>query len=216
MPSASAIQAIVDAVPIVMQWPRLRDMHPSASARSAAVIRPARASSVKRQTSVPDPMSRPRNFPLSIGPPVTMIVGRSTLQAPMSCAGVVLSQPDSSTTPSSGLALIDSSTSIAMRLRKSMVVGRISGSPNDIVGNSTGNPPACQTPRFTASATSRRWALHGVSSDQLLAMPITGRPSNTSGPKPWFRIQDRWMNPCRPSGPNHCALRVIGRHLRAP
>jgi hypothetical protein len=30
MPSDSATQAIVDAVPMVMQWPLERDMHPSA------------------------------------------------------------------------------------------------------------------------------------------------------------------------------------------
>lgn len=38
-PSASATQAIVEAVPMVMQCPRLRDMQISASAQSAAVIR---------------------------------------------------------------------------------------------------------------------------------------------------------------------------------
>ncbi len=72
-----------------------------------------------------------------------------------------------------------------------MAVGRISVSPSEIVGNSSGKPPACHTPRATASATSRRCALHGVSSDQLLAMPMTGRPSKTSLEKPCERIQDR-------------------------
>jgi hypothetical protein len=46
-----------------------------------------------------------------------------------------------------------SSTSIAIRLRNSIVVGFISTSPSEIVGNSSGNPPADSTPRFTASAT---------------------------------------------------------------
>ena len=58
-----------------------------------------------------------------------------------------------------------------------MVVGRITGSPSDMVGKTSGNPPARQTPRLTASATRPRWALHGVTSDIELAMPITGRPS---------------------------------------
>ena len=40
MPSASTIDAIVDAVPIVMQWPAERDMHDSASTRSANFISP--------------------------------------------------------------------------------------------------------------------------------------------------------------------------------
>ena len=44
IPSASARHAIVEAVPIVMQWPGLRMMHPCSSAQSAPVIRPARSS----------------------------------------------------------------------------------------------------------------------------------------------------------------------------
>ncbi len=75
--------------------------------------------------------------------------GRSTLAAPMRSAGVVLSQPHSSTTPSIGLARMDSSTSMLMRLRKSIAVGRRLVSPLDITGNSTGNPPISQTPRLT-------------------------------------------------------------------
>jgi hypothetical protein len=34
-------------------------------------------------------------------------------------------------------------------------------SPSEMVGNSSGRPPACHTPRLTASATSRRWRWHG-------------------------------------------------------
>ena len=61
-----------------------------------------------------------------------------------------------------------------------MAVGRMLDSPSDITGNSSGKPPASQTPRLTCSARSRRCALQGVSSDQVLQMPMTGRPSNTS------------------------------------
>jgi hypothetical protein len=82
-----------------------------------------------------------------------MIAGTSAEAAPMSMAGVVLSHPDSSTTASSGYARMHSSTSMDMRLRKSMVVGFMSTSPSEIVGNSRGKPPALHTPRFTASAT---------------------------------------------------------------
>jgi hypothetical protein len=49
--------------------------------------------------------------------------------------------------------------------------------------------------------------LHGASSDQVVAMPMTGRPSKTSGVNPWLRIQDRWPIPARPVAPNHCLLR---------
>ena len=150
MPRVSARQAIVEAVPMVMQWPQDLAMPLSAITHSAWVIRPAASSASNFQTWVPEPTSPPRNLPLSIGPPVTMIAGRSALAAAISIAGVVLSQPDSSTTPSSGFARSNSSTSMAMRLRNSIAVGRISVSPSDIVGNSSGNPPASQTPRLTA------------------------------------------------------------------
>ena len=111
-PSASIMEAMVEAVPIVMQWPCERCMHDSASWNSSSVILPARRSSDIDQVLVPEPMSVPRYLPESIGPPETRIVGRSTLAAPISVAGVVLSQPASSTTPSSGLPRIDSSTSM--------------------------------------------------------------------------------------------------------
>jgi hypothetical protein len=108
------------------------------------------------------------------------MVGRSQEAAPISSAGVVLSHPISSTTPSIGLPRIDSSTSMLARLRKSMAVGRNRTSPNDSTGNSSGKPPASHTPRFTHSAISRKCALHGVSSDHVLQIPITGRPLNMS------------------------------------
>ena len=115
----------------------------------------------------------------SMGPPETTIVGIFTLQAPITSDGVVLSQPHSNTTPSTGLARMDSSTSMLTRLRYSMAVGLISVSPSDITGNSTGNPPASRMPRFTDSASSLKCALQGVSSDQVLQIPITGLPLNS-------------------------------------
>src|SRR5690242_12274086 len=101
--------AIVDAVPMVMQWPAERAMHDSASMKLMSVIFPARTSSLIDHRWVPDPISSPRNFPFSIGPPDTTIEGRSQLAAPIIRAGVVLSHPQSKTTPSIGFALIDSS-----------------------------------------------------------------------------------------------------------
>lgn len=44
-------------------------------------------------------------------------LGRSTLHAPITSEGIVLSQPHKRTTPSMGLARIDSSTSMLTRLR---------------------------------------------------------------------------------------------------
>ena len=50
MPSASTIDAIVDAVPIVMQWPAERDMHASTSSMSAGFISPVFSISVNFHT----------------------------------------------------------------------------------------------------------------------------------------------------------------------
>src|SRR5436190_18476250 len=192
--------AIVDAVPITMQVPVERDRHGSASMKACSVIRPALTSSLNFQTWL-TPMSAPWYFPFSIAPPDTTMAGRSQLAAPITSEGVVLSQPQSRTTPSIGLPRIDSSTSMATRLRNSIALGRMLVSPVDITGNSNGRPPASQTPRLTCSAIWRNCALQGVSSDQVLQMPMTGRPSKTSrgSPRP---SQLRWMNPSLSRLPN--------------
>src|SRR5215213_4069721 len=99
-----------------MQWPAERDIDASASMNCSTVMMPAFTSSLNFQTSVPEPMSCPQYLPLSIGPPDTTIAGTSQLAAPITSEGVVLSQPQSRTTPSIGLARIDSSTSMLTRL----------------------------------------------------------------------------------------------------
>ena len=71
--------------------------------------------------------------------------------APINCAGTVLSQPPINTTASIGWARIISSVSMAMRLRKYMLVGCAKLSCTETVGNSTGRPPWSITPRFTAA-----------------------------------------------------------------
>ena len=184
IPSDSAIEAMVDAVPITMQWPLEREMQSSISHHSASVSRPARNSSQYFQTSVPEPSSSVPYMPRSMGPPVTMMAGTSALAAPISMAGVVLSQPERRTTPSKGSPRMHSSTSIDMRLRKSIVVGFIRGSESEMTGNSRGKPPARHTPRLTCSATVRRCALQLVASLHELAMPMTGRPRKASSGKP--------------------------------
>ena len=148
---------------------------------SSKEIFPLLTCSLYFQTNVPEPTGCPWKRPFSIGPPVIIKVGRSTLAAPINNPGGVLSQFPSKTTPSNGWDLINSSTSIANMFRYKLVVGLCSDSLSDIAGNSSGKPPASQTPRFTASATSFKEPLHGFSSDQVFAIPITGRPSKTSG-----------------------------------
>jgi hypothetical protein len=67
--------------------------------------------------SVPDPRVSPRQWPGSIGPAGTKIELTSAEAAPMSSAGVDLSQPPSSTAASIGYDRSSSSVSIARRLR---------------------------------------------------------------------------------------------------
>src|SRR5471032_321360 len=178
-PSASAMQDMVDAVPMVLHVPAERDMPASADMNSCSVILPAFTCSLSCQTTVPEPISRPWCLPLSIGPPLTAMAGTSQLAAPINNAGVVLSQPTSSTTASTGLSRIDSSTSMLARLRVNMAVGRRLDSPLENTGNSTGNPPASNTPRFTCSAIFLKCALQGVSSDHVLQIPMIGLPWNS-------------------------------------
>src|SRR5262249_274677 len=136
------------------------------------------------------------------------MVGRSQLAAPMMSDGVVLSQPQSRTTPSIGLARTDARASMLTRWPHTIAVGRPRVSPSDVTGNSNGPPPASQIPRLTCSAITRKCALHGVSSDHVLQMPTIGRPSNTSrgSVRP---IQLRWMNPSLSRLPNQARDRNV-------
>jgi hypothetical protein len=142
VPRASATRAMVEAVPMVLQWPRLRIMADSDLMNCSWESVPARTSSLSRHTSVPQPSGTPRKVPVSIGPPGTTTAGRSTEAAAISSDGMVLSQPPSSTTPSTGLARSISSVAIAAMLRHSIEVGRTWVSPRDTTGSSSGIPPA--------------------------------------------------------------------------
>ena len=105
---------------------------------------------------------------------------------------MVLSQPPSRTTPSTGLARSISSVAMAARLRQSMAVGRTWVSPSDTTGRFSGTPPASQTPCLTLAATSSEVAVAGVRSEAVLAMAICGRPSKACPGSP-RRIHARWM-----------------------
>ena len=190
VPSASAMQAMVDAVPIVLQCPRLRIIDDSDAMNVAVRQLPARTCSLSRHTSVPQPSGLPRNVPVSIGPPGTTTAGRSTDAAAISSDGMVLSQPPSSTTPSTGLARSISSVAIAAMLRQSMAVGLTSVSPSETTGRFIGTPPASQTPCLTLAATSLRCELHGVEirggvGDRDVRPPVEGvRGQSAAHPGP--------------------------------
>ena len=190
MPSASAMQAMVEAVPMVLQWPRLRIIDDSDAMKAASGSWPARTCSLSLHTSVPQPSGCPRNVPVSIGPPGTTTAGRSTDAAAISSEGMVLSQPPSSTTPSTGLARSISSVAIAAMLRQSIAVGLTSVSPSETTGRFIGTPPASQTPCLTLSATSFRCELHGARSEAVFAIAMCGRPSKACAGRP-RRIQAR-------------------------
>ncbi len=117
MPSTSATEVMVDAVPMVMQWPGERAMPPSISSQSSWVMFPARSSAQYFQLSVPEPSVLPCQLPRSIGPAGTKTAGTFMLAAAISSAGVVLSQPPISTAPSIGWLRSSSSASIASMLR---------------------------------------------------------------------------------------------------
>ena len=108
------------------------------------------------------------------------MAGTPALAAAMSWAGTVLSQPPISTAASMGWARIISSVSIAMRLRKSMVVGCMKGSPSEIVGKASGSPPAAVTPRLTASISAGTVPWQLTRPLPVFTMPITGRSSSAS------------------------------------
>ncbi len=87
---------------MVIQVPGERARPFSSSASSASPISPARLSSQYFHMSVPEPSTSLRQWPGSMGPAGTKTAGRSALAAPISRAGVDLSQPPISTAPSTG------------------------------------------------------------------------------------------------------------------
>jgi hypothetical protein len=133
---------MVDAVPMVLQWPLLRIIEDSDFRNCSLDSSPPRTSSESFQTSVPQPRGTPRNVPVSIGPPGITTAGRSTDAAAINNDGIVLSQPPSSTTPSIGFARSISSVAIAAMFRHSIAVGRTCVSPRETTGRFNGIPPA--------------------------------------------------------------------------
>src|SRR3954453_16609148 len=67
----------------------------------------------------------------------------------------------------------------------------MNGSLNDSAGTSSGNPPACHTPRLTSEARSRRCVWHGLISLHVLTTAITGLPAGSARSKPICSVRDR-------------------------
>ncbi len=117
MPSVSAMQAMVEAVPITPQVPAVVASRPSISPIRSAVTRPARYIAQYRRQSVQADSRSPWNGVASIGPVTSCTAGMSADAAAINCAGTVLSQPPTSTAASIGCAVSIASVSSAARLR---------------------------------------------------------------------------------------------------
>src|SRR5215468_3742407 len=102
MPSVSASEFMVVAVPMVLQKPGDGAEEATNSTYSGQPILPADFSFFASHFMVPDPVRFPLYQPLSIGPTESAMAGMFTVAAAISCEGVVLSQPVVSTTPSRG------------------------------------------------------------------------------------------------------------------
>ena len=146
------------------------------------------------------PSRWPRWRPVIIGPTASWIAGTFADAAPISCAGMVLSQPPISTTASIGCARTISSVSIAIRLRNIMLVGCRKISPSDVVGKARGRAPAASTPRETASTSSGMWRWQLLNSDGVMAMPTTGL-FNSSDEIPIERANERRRNRAKSRSP---------------
>src|ERR1700732_237503 len=102
MPSTSARLFIVVAVPIVLQYPVDGAADATSVMNAVRSISPAAKRSRAFQTTVPEPMRLPSAQALIIGPTDSAMAGMSTVAAAIRQAGVVLSHPTVSTTPSMG------------------------------------------------------------------------------------------------------------------
>jgi len=102
MPSASASEFIVVAVPMVLQYPTDGADAATSSVNPSLSISPAACSSRAFHMVVPEPARLPLYQPFSIGPTESAMAGMLTVAAAIRSAGVVLSQPMFSTTPSIG------------------------------------------------------------------------------------------------------------------
>src|SRR3954453_10008966 len=83
----------------------------------------------------------------------------------------------------------------------------MNGSLNDSAGTSSGNPPACHTPRLTSEARSRRCVWHGLISLHVLTTAITGLPAGSARSKPICSVRERCPNDRRSLTPYQRWLR---------
>ncbi len=171
---------MVLAVPMTMQVPAEGARRSFALPTPASSSVPARNWAQSRRQSVQAPRVSPLWWPTIIGPTGSTTAGTSALSAPMIWAGRVLSQPPMRRTESMGWARIISSVSIAIRLRRNMLVGWEKVSWRLMVGKTIGSAPLSITPRFAASRIAGMLPWQGLKSLPVSAMPTMGRASASS------------------------------------
>ena len=151
----------------------------SSSARSSlSVMRPAEHAPTASNTSW-IVTSLPWNLPGMIDPPYSISPGRSSRASAIIVPGMVLSQPDSATTPSHIAPRTASSIESAITSRDTSdarmpSVPMLMPSETTMVLNSIGVPPAARIPSFTFAPSSRRCRLQGVASVQVFATAMSG------------------------------------------
>ena len=151
---------------------------------SSRLILPARQAPTASKASM-IVTSWPSTWPGMIEPAYRKTEARSSRAAAIIMPGSDLSQPASSTDPSSRSAIITVSTESAITSRETSEKCMPSWpieipSETEMVPNSSGYPPAACTPFFTALASRSSERLQGVISFQLEATPIWGLAKSSS------------------------------------
>ncbi len=203
MPSASTIDAIVDAVPIVMQWPAERDMHDSTSTMSDSL----HLAGLQHLGELPDVRAGADVLAAELavqhraaGDADRRQVARRRAHQQRGRGLVAAHHQHDAVERIGANRLLDVHRHLVaeQHRRRPHQRSRRGSSP----GTRSGSRRLRGRRRFTCSASSRKCALHGVTSDHVLQMPITGRPSNWSCGMPWFFIHERWTSASRSWRPN--------------
>ena len=210
------MEAMVDAVPMALhdragatsrpRRPRTPQGHRAGLTASQSSICAARADALAHEIAV------------SIGPPESTMPARRSSPPPSTARAWFCRSRPAAPASSAGRGSAPRPTSrrgcgTSSRWGEEYSNGRSGGFHREAA--------ASNTPCFTRAARSCRWALQGVSSDQVFRMPITGRPSKRSAGNPWFLIQARCRKPSRSGCPNQAALRsdflsLVGHDPRSP
>ena len=134
-------------------------------------------------------------WPAFIGPPVSIIAGRSSLPAAISMPGVILSQFVTPTQPSREwesimISMLSAMWSLDGRLRR---ISAYMAMPSQTPGTPqvNGTPPASLIPLITSFVSSFRWMWPGIMFVYALATPMNGFLKSESL-SPVARRRERW------------------------